>query len=70
MAPGKQKFVVEKFDESTIVVADKDSSLEFCTCSEFEGAQSALQRANILAKLLNDNWDIARQLININLGLR
>jgi hypothetical protein len=70
MAPRKQKFFVEKFDKNTFVVADADSNIEFCTCAEFEGSQSARQRANILAKLLNDNWESALHIININLGIR
>jgi len=47
-------YSVIKFDESTYMVV-KDNGSEFCTCSDFEGAEgTAKHRADYICSALND----------------
>lgn len=69
MLESETRFTVTRSDPSTYVVVDAYTNIEFCVCSDYEGSPSSRQRAHIVAKLLNDNWTSARQLINHNLGL-
>lgn len=50
-----QRYIVSQFDGSTFVVLDQTETREVCVCSEYEGGEDAKERAEKIAKLLNES---------------
>ncbi len=50
-----QRYIVSKFDGSTFVVIDQTEKREVCVCSEYDEGEDAKERAEKIAKLLNEN---------------
>ena len=50
-----QRYIVSQFDGSTFVVIDQKEKREVCACSEHDEREDARERAEKIAKLLNEN---------------
>lgn len=50
-----QRYIVSQFDGSTFVVFDQTEKREVCVCSEYDERSDARERADKIAKLLNES---------------
>jgi hypothetical protein len=50
-----QRYIVSQFDGSTFVVIDQTETREVCVCSNYDDWEDAEERAEKIAKLLNEN---------------
>lgn len=49
-----QRYIVSLFDKSTFVVIDQQEQREICVCSNYDEYEDAKERAEKIAKLLNE----------------
>ena len=50
-----QRYIVSQFDGSTFVIIDQKEKREVCVCSEYDERGDARERADKIAKLLNES---------------
>jgi len=50
-----QRYIFSQFDRSTFVVFDVEEQREICICGNYDDYEDAKERAEKIARLLNEN---------------
>jgi hypothetical protein len=49
-----ERYTVDRFDENTYIVLDREEQREICVCGNYKGWEDAKERAEKITLLLNE----------------